>query len=41
MPAGEPSKIADTTRAREILGFTAEVPLIEAIARTVAWYRSQ
>lgn len=40
-PAGEPSKIADTTRAREILGFKAEVPLIEAIARTVAWYRSR
>ena len=40
-PAGEPSKVADITRAREILGFKPEVPLTEAIARTVAWYRSQ
>lgn len=40
-PSGEPSKIADTTRARQILGFTPEVSLAEAIARTVAWYRSQ
>ena len=40
-PAGEPSKIADTTRAREILGFRPEVSLADAIARTVAWYRAQ
>ena len=40
-PAGEPSKIADTTRAREILGFRPEVTLADAIARTVAWYRAQ
>ncbi|MSP49097.1 MAG: NAD-dependent epimerase/dehydratase family protein [Alphaproteobacteria bacterium] len=40
-PSGEPSKVADTTRAREILGFRPEVPLAEAIARTVAWHRSQ
>jgi GDP-L-fucose synthase len=39
-PTGEPSKVADTTRAQEILGFRAEVPLIQAIARTVEWYRS-
>lgn len=39
-PAGEPAKIADTTRALEILGFSPEIPFDEAIARTVAWYRS-
>lgn len=40
-PAGEPSKVADTARAREILGFKPEVALADAIARTVAWYRSR
>lgn len=39
-PSGEPSKVADMTRAREILGFGAEVSIEDAIARTVAWYRS-
>ena len=40
-PAGEPSKVADVTRSRELLGFTAQIPLVEGIARTVGWYRSQ
>ncbi|NDC64909.1 MAG: NAD-dependent epimerase/dehydratase family protein, partial [Planctomycetia bacterium] len=39
-PAGEPSKVADISRAREILGFEPEISLTEAIARTVTWYRS-
>jgi len=38
-PSGEPSKVADMTRARSLLGFAPEIPLAEAIARTVAWYR--
>lgn len=38
-PSGEPSKVADITRARDILGFEPKVDLETAIARTVAWYR--
>jgi GDP-L-fucose synthase len=39
-PAGEPAKVADTARARDILGFAPEVGLADAVARTVRWYRS-
>jgi GDP-L-fucose synthase len=39
-PSGEPSKVADIGRAREVLGFQPEIALPEAIARTVVWYRS-
>jgi GDP-L-fucose synthase len=40
-PNGQPRRRLDTTRARELFGFTAEVPLREGIARTVAWYRAR
>lgn len=40
-PAGEPRKVADIARARDILGFRPKVDLETAIARTVAWYRAQ
>jgi GDP-L-fucose synthase len=40
-PAGEARKVADTTRAREILGFAPRIGLDEGIRRTVAWYRAQ
>ncbi len=40
-PNGQPRRRLDTTRARELFGFEAEVPLREGIARTVAWYRAQ
>jgi GDP-L-fucose synthase len=40
-PNGQPRRRLDTTRAQERFGFTAEVPLREGIARTVAWYRAQ
>jgi GDP-L-fucose synthase len=40
-PNGQPRRRLDTTRAEELFGFTAEVPLREGIARTVAWYRAQ
>jgi GDP-L-fucose synthase len=40
-PAGEPSKVADISKAREILGFIPEIDLRDAVARTVAWYRAQ
>jgi GDP-L-fucose synthase len=38
-PAGEARKVADTTRAREVLGFAPRVGIEEGIRRTVAWYR--
>jgi GDP-L-fucose synthase len=38
-PNGQPRRKLDTTRAQAEFGFTAEVPLREGIARTVAWYR--
>ena len=37
-PNGQPRRKLDTTRAEELLGFTAHVPLRDGIARTVAWY---
>ena len=40
MPNGQPRRKLDTTRAEELFGFTAAVPLREGIARTVAWYRA-
>jgi GDP-L-fucose synthase len=40
-PNGQPRRRLDTTRAQELFGFTAEVPLREGIARTVAWYRAR
>ena len=37
-PNGQPRRCLDTTRARALLGFEAEVPLREGVARTVAWF---
>jgi GDP-L-fucose synthase len=39
-PNGQPRRRLDTTRAEELFGFRARVPLREGIERTVAWYRS-
>jgi len=39
MPNGQPRRSLSTTRAEELFGFRAAVPLREGIARTVAWYR--
>ena len=39
-PNGQPRRRLDTTRARELFGFEARVPLAEGIERTVVWYRS-
>ena len=41
MPNGQPRRRLDASRAAELFGFRAEVPLQEGIARTVAWYRAQ
>jgi UDP-glucose 4-epimerase len=32
-------RIPDTTKARELLGFDARIPLDEGLARTVDWHR--
>jgi GDP-L-fucose synthase len=40
-PEGQPRKCLDTSRAKEELGWVAQVDLAEGLRRTVAWYRSQ
>jgi len=37
-PNGQPRRCLDTSRARELLGFQAEVGLGEGVGRTAAWY---
>jgi GDP-L-fucose synthase len=39
-PNGQPRRMLDVSRARELFGFEATTPLREGIERTVAWYRS-
>ena len=39
MPDGQMKRGLDVSRARELVGFEAEVPLEEGIERTVAWWR--
>jgi len=41
MPNGQPRRALDTTRAKELFGFEARVPLREGLEKTVAWYRAQ
>jgi GDP-L-fucose synthase len=38
-PSGQRRRLCDTSRARQALGFKAEVGLEEGLARTIAWYR--
>jgi GDP-L-fucose synthase len=38
MPNGQPRRSLDPSRAQELFGFRAAVPLREGIERTVAWY---
>lgn len=38
-PGGQPRRRGDYTRAREVLGFEAAVPLAEGLRRTIEWYR--
>jgi GDP-L-fucose synthase len=37
-PNGQPRRCLDTTRARRLLGFEAQIGLREGIVRTVAWF---
>ena len=38
MPNGQPRRSLDPSRAQDLFGFRADVPLREGIERTVAWY---
>ena len=40
MPNGQPRRGLDASRARELLGWEARMPLRDGLERTVAWYRS-
>ena len=40
-PDGQPRRCLDTTRARQLLGWSATTPFDEGLRRTVAWYREQ
>jgi GDP-L-fucose synthase len=40
-PDGQPRRSLDVTRARERLGWSAQVPFREGLRRTIAWYQSQ
>jgi GDP-L-fucose synthase len=40
-PDGQPTRYLDVSRARELMGFEAEVPLEEGLRRTVESFRSQ
>jgi GDP-L-fucose synthase len=39
-PDGQPRRSLDTTRARELFGFTSRTPLEEGIAKTVEWFQA-
>ena len=38
-PDGQPTRCLDVTRARELMGFEAQVGLEEGLAQTVEWFR--
>ncbi|MCB9849347.1 MAG: GDP-L-fucose synthase [Phycisphaerales bacterium] len=38
-PDGQPRRCLDTTRARDLFGFTAKMDFDEGLRRTIAWYR--
>jgi GDP-L-fucose synthase len=40
-PDGQPRRCLDVSRARQLLGFEAEVSLEEGLARTIAWYQAE
>jgi GDP-L-fucose synthase len=39
-PDGQPRRCLDVTRARERLGWQAQVPFEEGLRRTIEWWRS-
>jgi len=40
MPNGQPRRCLDVSRARELFGFTAQVPLGDGLRATTDWYRA-
>jgi GDP-L-fucose synthase len=40
MPDGQPNRRLDVSRARELIGFEAEIELEEGLRRTVEWFRT-
>ena len=38
-PDGQPRRCLDTTRAKELFGFEAQVPFEEGLKRTISWWR--
>jgi GDP-L-fucose synthase len=40
-PDGQPRRCLDTSRARQVLGWTARTPFDEGLRHTIAWYRDQ
>jgi GDP-L-fucose synthase len=40
-PDGQPRRCLDTSRAKQVLGWTAHTPFDEGLRRTIAWYREQ
>ena len=40
-PDGQPTRYLDVSRARELMGFEAEVPLEEGLRRTIESFREQ
>ncbi len=40
-PDGQPHRQLDVTRAKELLNWSAQMPLEEGLRRTIAWWRSQ
>ncbi len=40
-PDGQPRRCLDTSRAKQVLGWTASTPFDEGLRRTIAWYREQ
>ncbi len=41
LPDGQPRRCLDTTRAKELLGWSAQVDLEEGLARTIRWWRDE
>jgi GDP-L-fucose synthase len=40
-PDGQPTRYLDVSRARELMGFEARVPLEDGLRRTIASFREQ
>lgn len=40
-PDGQPRRVCDTTRTKEMVGFQAAVPLREGLRRTIDWYLAE